>query len=265
MCTIVKMCPSVDIQIATLLEASLQTSRTIYLFYLNLVDVTLKYKATVPIGVALRGPAKSIKNIQGILTSTTIVKYLEKIYDDPENPLIWPKEFLSDKGSEFKSECKKLLRKHGIEIQKAKSKKTMDSSSNIIELEDLPSVIDSIIENLNNSVIRLLGITPATVIKKKSVFAKPSKARKGSMGYNEKRLSYGNSVLHLLDPSEYEGGRRCATDMNWSSKIYNIRESLIQKNQPVLYWLMDDEGNDPERFLVREELQVIPPDVEYPP
>ena len=69
----------------------------------------------------------------------------------------------------------------------------------------------------------------------------------------------------MLDPSKYKGGRRRATDMNWSSKIYQIRESLIQKNQPVLYWLIDDEGNSPERSFMREELQIVPHDVEYPP
>ena len=85
------------------------------------------------------------------------------------------------------------------------------------------------------------------------------------MGYDEERLSYDDSVLYLLDPSEYEGGRRRATDMNWFSKIYHIRESLIQKNQPVLYWLIDNMGNGPERSFVKEELQIVPPDVEYPP
>ncbi|GES90957.1 hypothetical protein RCL_e14299_RclHR1_31740004 [Rhizophagus clarus] len=141
----------------------------------------------------------------------------------------------------------------------------IDSSSELIELEDLPSVIDSIIEDLNNSVTRLLGISPADAIKKKNVFAKPSKPQKGSIEYDEERLSFDNSVIYLLDSSEYEGGRRRATDMNWSSKIYQIRESLIQKNQPVLYWLIDDEGNGPEKSFVREELQIVPPDVEYPP
>ncbi|GBB93765.1 hypothetical protein RclHR1_22280001 [Rhizophagus clarus] len=196
--------------------------------------------------------------MQGILTSSTIAKCLEKIYDNPKNPLIWLKVFLSDKGSEFKGECEKLLRKHGVRIQKAKSKKTM-------ELDDLPGIIDSIVEDLNNSVTCLLGISPAEAIKKKNVFAKPSKPRKGPIGFDVKRLFFDDSVIYLLDPSEYEGERRRATDMNWSSKIYNIRESLVQKNQLVLYWLIDDEGNGPERSFVREELQVIPPNVEYPP
>src|SRR3990170_5452346 len=204
-----------------------KSRRSIYLFYLNIVDVASRYKATIPIGMTLKGPAKSIKNKKGILTSSTIARCLEKIYDDPENPLIWPKVFLSDKGSEFKGECEKLLRKHGVRIQKAMSKKTMgiiersnrtfqerfysildaydllDTSSDIIELEDLPSVVDSIVKDLNNSVTRLLGITPAKAIKKKRVFAKPSKPRNGLMGYDEERLSYDDSVIYLLDLSEY--------------------------------------------------------------
>ncbi|GES84732.1 hypothetical protein RCL_jg25313.t1 [Rhizophagus clarus] len=229
----------------------IKSGQTIYLFFLNVIDVASRYKVSVPIGVALRGSARSVKDKQGILTSSTIAKCLEKIYDDPENPLIWPKVFLSDKGSEFKGECKKLLKKQGVKIQKAKSKKTMgivkrfnrtfqerfysildaydliDSSSDLIELEDLPSVIDSIIEDLNNSIIRLLGISPADAIKKKNVFAKPSKPQKGSMEYDEERLSFDNSVIYLLDSSEYERGKRRATDMNCSSIVLSISSSTI--------------------------------------
>ncbi|CAB5378280.1 unnamed protein product [Rhizophagus irregularis] len=60
-------------------------------------------------------------------------------------------------------------------------------------------------------------------------------------------------------------GRRRAENMNWSPKIYHIRETLVQKNQPVLYWLADDESKGPERSFVREELLVIPDDTELPP
>ncbi|CAB4411235.1 unnamed protein product [Rhizophagus irregularis] len=173
--------------------------RTIYLFYLNVKDVALRYEAIVLIGVAFKGPAKSIKNMQGILTSSTIAKCLEKIYDDPENPLIWPKVFLSD-GERFYS----VLDAYDL----------LDTFSDIIELKDLAGVVDSIVEDLNNSVTRLLSMTSTEAIKKKSVFAKPSKPRKGPVGYDEERLSYDNSVIYLLDSSEYEGGRRHATNMN---------------------------------------------------
>ena len=52
--------------------------------------------------------------------------------------------------------------------------------------------------------------------------------------------------------------------MNWSPKVYRIKESLIQKNQPVLYWLIDENGNGLERSFVREQLMVVK-EVEYPP
>ena len=51
--------------------------RITYLFCLNIVDVTSRYKAFIPIG------AYSIMDRQGILTSKTIAKAIEKIYDDP--------------------------------------------------------------------------------------------------------------------------------------------------------------------------------------
>ena len=68
----------------------------------------------------------------------------------------------------------------------------------------------------------------------------------------------------MLNPDELEGGRRRTTDMNWSPQVYYIRKSLVQKNQPVLYWLIDNEGNGPKRSFVREKLQIVK-DVQLPP
>src|SRR4051812_12440398 len=61
----------------------LKVGRVTYLFCLNIVDVTSRYKVSIPIG------AYSVKVRQGILTSTTIARALKKKYDDPECPLIW--------------------------------------------------------------------------------------------------------------------------------------------------------------------------------
>ncbi|CAG8769534.1 6153_t:CDS:2, partial [Rhizophagus irregularis] len=85
-----------------------KSRRTIYLFYLNVKDVASRYEAIVPIGVTLKGPAKSIKNMQ------------ERFYS--------------------------ILDAYDL----------LDTSSDIIELEDLAGVVDSIVEDLNNSVTRLL-------------------------------------------------------------------------------------------------------------
>jgi hypothetical protein len=184
------------------------------------------------------------------------------------------------------------MSKHGVKIQKAKSKRTVgiverynrtlveklfpsQDASDLLTLEEgnrggtrsrawvgnLPIVVESI----NDSITSQLGISPAVAIKKKRVCAKPSYPRKGPVGFDEKKLPYDVHVRYLLEPSNLEGGRRSAGDMNWSPVIYHIRESLTQKKQPVLYWLIDDNGKGPERSFVREELLVIPDDTELPP
>ena len=111
----------------------------------------------------------------------------------------------------------------------------------------------------------MLAISPAKAIEMERVIAKSSKSRNGPMGYDEKTLSSNTLVRYLLLNNDLEGGRRRAGDLNWSTHVYHIRESLVQKNQPVLYWLVDDDRNGPKRSFVREELMIIPYDTELPP
>ena len=92
-----------------------KVGRITYLFCLNIVDVASRYKASVPIG------AYSVKDRQGILTSKTIALALEKVYDNPVCPLIWLKLLITNRESEFKRECEKILGVHGTRFQKAKS------------------------------------------------------------------------------------------------------------------------------------------------
>ncbi|GBC20296.2 hypothetical protein RIR_jg39230.t1 [Rhizophagus irregularis DAOM 181602=DAOM 197198] len=252
-----------------------------YLFCLNIVDIASRYKESVPIG------STSVKNRQGILTSHTIARAFEKVYDDTTCPLTWPKLLITDRGSEFKGECEKLMTSHGVKIQKAKSKRTVgiverynrtlveklfpsQDASDLLTLgktrsrvwvKNLPIAVESI----NNSVTQQLGISPAIAIKKSRVSSRSSYPRDGPVGYEEEKLPPNISVRYLLEPNDLEGGRRRAGDMNWSPKIYHIHMSLTQKNQPVLYWLIDDDGKESERSFVREELLVIPDDTELPP
>ena len=68
-------------------------------------------------------------------------------------------------------------------------------------------------------------------------------------------------VRYLLEIGEYEGGRKRATDPNWSNDIYYIEFAQVYEGQPVLYRLK----KIPYRFFVREELLVVPYDSELPP
>jgi len=83
-------------------------------------------------------------------------------------------------------------------------------------------------------------------------------------GFNESKLDYNTLVRYLLEPGELKMGPKRATDYNWSPQIYFIREALVQKNQPILYWLEDDKSNEPKQSFVRKELQIIPSDTELP-
>jgi hypothetical protein len=170
--------------------------RITYLFCLNIVDVASRYKASVPIG------AYSVKDRQGILTSKTIALALEKVYDDPECPLVWPKLLITDRGSEFKGECEKILGEHGTRFQKAKFKCTMSIverynrtlierlfrsqvASDLLDLTKRSQVwvknLPIIVEDLNNSITRLIDMSPAEAIGMERVIAKSSKSRNGPM------------------------------------------------------------------------------------
>ncbi|CAG8502805.1 22498_t:CDS:1 [Cetraspora pellucida] len=226
-------------------------------------------------------------SLKGILTSAIVAKVFIKIFNNSECLLTWPKLLLTDMGSEFKGSCKKLMKEHGVKIQKASSKSSIGIverfnqtlAKKLFRIQDAQELLlplpkrsrawvknlPIIINNLNNSVTWLLGITLNEAIKKKFVYAKASKPRYGPIGYNEIRLTYNDPVLYLLKPSELKGGRRHATDINWSLQIYYIHESLVQKNQPVLYWIEDINENGPKRSFVREELQIIHPNTELLP
>ena len=69
----------------------------------------------------------------------------------------------------------------------------------------------------------------------------------------------------MLNSGKLEGGRRRSTDCTYSPQIYHIKKALIQKNQPVLYWIIDENRNSPKQSFVQEELLVIAKNVKLPP
>ncbi|CAG8823923.1 20318_t:CDS:2, partial [Cetraspora pellucida] len=189
--------------------------------------------------------------------------------------------------SEFKSDYKELMKKHNVEIKIGTSHRSqaivkrfnrtlaeklfrLQNASDLLLpiskrsrawVKNLPIIVN----DLNNSVTRLIGMTPAKAIKMKQVIAISSKLRNGPIGFNESKLLYNTSVRYLLEPGELEGGYMQATDMNWSPQVYYIHKALVQKNQPILYWLEDKEGNRPKQSFVRKELQIIHSNTKLPP
>ena len=88
---------------------------------------------------------------------------------------------------------------------------------------------------------------------------------------DEETLPPGVKVGFLFAPGEDEGGeKRRATDPILSLETYDLSRSVVSADQPVLYYLSQDGGKDggkdaPKRSFVREELQVVPEDTQFPP
>ena len=108
---------------------------------------------------------------------------------------------------------------------------------------------------------RLTGRRPVDAIKEKAINAKSSTLYSRPVGIKEKRLDSSVNVRYLFAPGELEGGGRRATDPNWSLKVFNISSSIVNENEPVLYYLKDG----PKRGFVREELMIVPRGTELPP
>ena len=107
---------------------------------------------------------------------------------------------------------------------------------------------------------RLTGRRPVDAIKEKAINAKSSTFSR-PVGKKEKRLDSSVNVRYLFAPGELEGGGKRATDPNWSLKVFNISSSVVNENEPVLYYLKDG----PKRGFVREELMIVPRETELPP
>ncbi|CAG8617180.1 21648_t:CDS:2, partial [Cetraspora pellucida] len=120
---------------------------------------------------------------------------------------IWPKLLMINSGSKFKSDYKELIKKYNVKIK--------DASDLLLSIpKRLRAWVKNlyiIIDNLNNS----------------------------------SKLDYNTLFRYLLELDKLETDSKRATDYNWSPQIYFICKALVQKNQPILYWLEDDNSNGP--------------------
>ncbi|RGB22932.1 hypothetical protein C1646_775289 [Rhizophagus diaphanus] len=139
----------------------------------------------------------------------------KKIYSKADCPLIWPRVLQLDRGSEFKDEDAKELLTDSV------------NTAWVMNLSD-------IVNELNNSNTRLLGMSPVEAIQKDQVYALPLKIWKDRpVGAEEICLPAGSLVKYLLDSSDYQGRKR-ATDPIWSTKVYTIESSTVVDRQRVV-------------------------------
>ena len=240
--------------------------RYIYKYCLCVCDVASRYRGVYPLYER---------------SSESVAKGFKEIYKN-DTYLIWPKVLHIDKGTEFKGEVIELMKKKNVQIRVGNSKRSQciverfnktlarklyriqdakelvsDSQSNKKWVRNLQIVVNE----LNNTVTCLIKMKPIDAIKLEKVDALPSKPASYPVSFMESRLQSMTPVRYLLEDNELEGGRRRATDPNWSNDIYYVKYSQVTKEQPVLYRLK----KMPHRYFVREELLVVPEDSELPP
>ncbi len=228
---------------------------------------------------------------------------IKDIYEDPSNPLTWPKLLMTDGDASFRGAFSRGMQQYNVPIRvvdlysfeslafiKALKKRIAILTYKVqyaIEgrLTDgkrsriFRRILKKYIDYLNNNKTRLIGMSPARVMTLEEVESKPSKKPKRAIGKDEEiKLQKGTAVRYLLKAGELEEDhRRRATDLYWSLRVYRIKRVVVRKNpsQPVLYYFEGEPfestahlmKRNPKRFFKYEELQVIeePDKIEYLP
>ena len=107
---------------------------------------------------------------------------------------------------------------------------------------------------------------PSDAIKAKilrSSTQKPSSVVPGRhLGLKEQQVPSWVGVRYLYQSGEPVGGRRRATDPVWSLEVYRLGRSVTKPDEPVLYYLQDDDA--PQRGFVRVELLAVLSDTQLP-
>ena len=82
--------------------------------------------------------------------------------------------------------------------------------------------IPEVVRALNNEVTHLTGKRSVDAIREKAVNAKSSTKFSRPLGSKKKRLDSSVNVRYLYAPGELEGGKKRATDPNWSLKVESL-------------------------------------------
>ena len=207
--------------------------------------------------------------------SYLVAKAFEKIYSRKLN---WPSILMVDPGKEFFGSVNTLMKKHAVKFQRREAgnhraqsfveranrslakrlfshqyaQEMITEGRSVEWVKRLPDVIKA----MNNESSKITGKELTEIRNNKPKY-------KRLVGSDEVRLPPGVKVRFLFTPGEDEGGEKIrATDPIWSFETYNLSRSVVQTDQPVLYYLSE---GAPKRGFVREELQVVSEDTQLPP
>ena len=191
----------------------------------------------------------------------------------------YPKAFQCDNGSEFKTEVRKLLEKHNVDIRVATTKykhnytafveafnkelikvsfKPMDAQ----ELQDPKKFSTIWVKNLTKTVNKMNNTKSFMIVMKPKDAIKLDTVPLDKTYPEETVVLEDGLYRYLYQPGEQHGGqKRRATDLIWSKNTYRLDQIVQEPGNRVLYYLQDG----PEIAFVREELMHISGDTQVPP
>jgi hypothetical protein len=273
----VHQCDLIEIPYDEDVNTNLLDDGPIYYYVLLVIDCATRYKDFVFL------TSKS---------SEEVAEAFKSIYDNPDKPLNWPRKLQCDKGTEFMGYVTLLMDEHGVEIRRiiARFRHTslamVDRYAGLFELRvfknqysiefllptgkrcrECERFARRIVDNMNDTPTRLIGMSPNDATKLERIYSKPSVKYNRPIGIDEPQLPKSTTVRFLLAPGEWENDpfeRRRITDPIWSPSLHKIQRIVVGKNppMPVLYYL-DESG--PQRPFVREQLMHIKEEPMLPP
>ena len=229
-----------------------------YKYILDGIDAASRYKVARPLRTKqARDVAEMIADIYKV------------------GPLMYPKIFQCDNGSEFKGDVTKMLEKNEVKIRRVTTKYKHTHTAFVLaerlfkvqDAQELnnPEKVSSrwvkhlygLVDELNDTETEMIGMKPKDAIKLKEV---PLVAQESYPP--EEVLPEDGLYRYLLQPGEeHDDQRQRAIDRIWSKASYRLREIVENPGNRVMYYLADG----PEQAFVSEELMLIPEDTELPP
>ena len=186
----------------------------IYYYVLLVIDCATRYKDFVFL------TSKS---------SEEVAEAFKSIYDNPDKPLNWPRKLQCDKGTEFMGYVTLLMDEHGVEIRRiiARFRHTsfamIDRYAGIFEYRvfknqysiefllptgkrcrECERFARKIVDNMNDSPTRLIGMSPNDATKLERIYSKPSVKYNRPIGVDEPQLPKGTTIRFLLAPGKWE-------------------------------------------------------------